>query len=331
MFLFSVSALLLLPLLSASSVPREAWNISTQGEALYKDSAAPVESRIQDLLSRMTVADKTSQLLQGDLINWVDKTTNAFNYSGLVASMATQSSQFYVGHPIPQQWIAEGTRKAQEYIKHNTTLGIPAFVQSESIHGFLAGNATIFNSPIAYACSFNPELVAKMAGVIAREALSLGVNQLFAPLADLARELRYGRVEETFGEDPYLTGEMAFSYVKGLQAGNVSAMVKHFVGFSAPEQGLNTGPVHGGERELRTTWLPPFKRAIIDGGAYSVMSAYHSYDGIPAVADHHTLTDVSVPLPSVPSRLPLERLLPVTMTCLLYTSIFQALLADYSV
>lgn len=165
-------------------------------------------------------------------------------------------------------------------------------VQSEGIHGFLIGNATIFNSPIAYACSFDPDLVQEMGAVIAQEALALGVNQLFAPLADLARELRFGRVEETFGEDPYLTGEIAYSYVKGLQGGKVSATVKHFVGFSNPEQGLNTGPVHGGEREMRTTWMPPFKRAIIDAGAYSIMSAYHSYDGVPAVANHHTLTDV---------------------------------------
>jgi beta-glucosidase len=294
MFLLGVLALWLLSVSRVYSASEGTWNNTNPSGALYKNAAAPVEARVQDLLSRMTIEDKTSQLLQGDFANWINVDTNAFNYSGLVANMAKRSSQFYVGYPIPQQWIAEGTKRAQEYLLRNTTLGIPAFVQSESIHGFLVGNATIFNSPIAYACSFNPELVEKMAGVIAREALSLGVNQLFAPLADLARELRYGRVEETFGEDPHLTGEMAYSYVKGLQAGNVSAMVKHFVGFSAPEQGLNTGPVHGGERELRTTWLPPFKRAIIDAGAYSVMSAYHSYDGVPAVADHHTLTDVSI-------------------------------------
>jgi beta-glucosidase len=85
---------------------------------------------------------------------------------------------------------------------------------------------------------------------------------------------------------------LAYSYVKGVQGNNVSATVKHFAGFSAPEQGLNTGPVHGGERELRTTWLPPFKRAIIDAGAYSIMGAYHSYDGIPAIADSHMMTDI---------------------------------------
>lgn len=116
---------------------------------------------------------------------------------------------------------------------------------------------------------------------------ALGVNQIFAPVVDVARELRYGRVEETYGEDHYLSGEFGYNYVKGIQSQKVAATVKHFAGFAAPEQGLNTGPVHGGERELRTTWLPSFKRAIIDGGAVSIMGAYHSYDGIPSIADHH--------------------------------------------
>ena len=102
----------------------------------------------------------------------------------------------------------------------------------------------------------------------------------------MARELRYGRVEETYGEDHYLAGEFGYNYVKGIQSQGVAATVKHFAGFSAPEQGINTGPVHGGERELRTTWLPSFKRAIIDGGAVSIMGAYHSYDGIPSIADY---------------------------------------------
>jgi beta-glucosidase len=260
--------------------------------ALYRNESAPVSSRVADLLSRMTVAEKTAQLMQGGMESWIDVKTGVFNPLRLAKSMATKASQFYVGYPVPWEWMIDGIKHAQNYLQHNTSLGIPAFVQSEGIHGLLARNATIFNSPIGQACSFNPELVAKMAGVIAAESRALGVNQLFAPLADLARELRYGRVEETYGEDPFLAGEMAAAYVRGLQAGNVSAMVKHFAGFSAPEQGLNTGPVHGGERELRTTWLPPFKKAIIDAGAFSVMSAYHSYDGVPAVADRHTLTDI---------------------------------------
>jgi beta-glucosidase len=131
-----------------------------------------------------------------------------------------------------------------------------------------------------------------MAAAIAKEAKAIGINQLFAPVADLARELRHGRVEETFGEDGFLAGEIALSYVKGAQSNGVSAMVKHFAAFGKTEQGLNTGPVHGGERELRTTFLPAYRRPIVDGGAFSIMTAYHSYDGIPAVSDPHLLTDI---------------------------------------
>jgi beta-glucosidase len=153
-------------------------------------------------------------------------------------------------------------------------------------------NATIFNSPIAHGCSWNPSLVEEMAVVIAKEARAMGVNQLFAPVVDLARELRHGRVEGTYGEDGFVAGELAYAYVKGAQSAGVSAMVKHFAAFGVTEQGLNTGPTHGGERELRTTFLPGYKRAIIDGGVFSIMTAYHSYDGIPAVSDPHLLTDI---------------------------------------
>jgi beta-glucosidase len=255
--------------------------------ATYKDASASVGARVSDLISRMTIEEKTAQLIQGDISNWINITTNAFNASGLAWNIKVRAGQFYVGYPIPPEWISSGIKQAQDYLVHNTTLGIPALVQTEGIHGLLVGNATIFNSPIAQACSWDPELIHDMAVVIAKETQSLGINQIFAPLADLARELRYGRVEETYGEDGFLAGEMAYNYVRGMQSLNVSATVKHFAGFSAPEQGLNTGPVHGGERELRTTWLPSFKRAIIDAGAWSIMGAYHSYDGIPSITDDH--------------------------------------------
>ncbi|KAF8860602.1 glycoside hydrolase [Acephala macrosclerotiorum] len=265
---------------------------NTNSTPLYKNPQASVDDRVADLLSRMTIEEKTSQLVQGDISNWINVTDNSFNASGLVWNMETRGGQFYVGYPVPQQWIAEGVKTAQDYLLHNTTLGIPALVQSEGIHGFLIGNATIFNSPIAYACSWNPALIQKMGAAIAQESLALGVNQIFAPLGDLARELRYGRVEETFGEDGFLAGEIGYAYIVGLQGGNVSATVKHFAAYATPEQGLNTGPVHGGERELRTTYLPSYKRQIIDAGAYSIMSSYSAYDGVPLITNHHILTDI---------------------------------------
>ncbi|KAL1962591.1 hypothetical protein VTN77DRAFT_9384 [Rasamsonia byssochlamydoides] len=282
-------ALLVLNLLLAGV---EASNNSASTTPPYKNPHLPVEERVADLLGRMTIEDKMAQLMQGDITNWMNPTTGEFNYSGLVENMQTKAGMFYVGYPISWEWLTTNIQRGQNYLLENTTLGIPALVQTEGIHGFLIGNATIFNSPIGYGSSWNRDLVRKMGQIIAQEARALGVTQLFAPLADLARELRFGRVEETTSEDPYLAGEITYNYIKGLQSLNVSATVKHFMGFSNPEQGLNTGPVHGGERELRTTWAPSYKRAIIDAGAWSIMSAYHSYDGIPAVADHHTLTDI---------------------------------------
>lgn len=283
-----------LPWALSSTLILSAGGVASKGTPtpVYKNPTASVDDRVADLLSRMTIADKAAQLIQGDISNWINTSNDAFNATGLAWNMATRAGQFYVGYPVDQQWISQGIKKAQDYILHNTTLGIPALVQTEGIHGFLIGNATIFNSPIGYACSWNPDLIEKMGAAIAQEASALGVNQIFGPLGDLARELRYGRVEETFGEDGYLAGEIGYSYIKGLQAGNVSATVKHFAAYASPEQGLNCGPVHGGERELRTTYLPSYKRQIIDAGSYSIMSAYSSYDGVALIANHHILTDI---------------------------------------
>lgn len=259
---------------------------------VYKNPNATVDERVADLLSRMTVHDKQTQLVQGDVSNWINITDGSFNPSGLAWNMQHRGGSFYVGYYLDWTTLYNGIKLGQDYLTQNTTLGIPAWVQSEGIHGFLIPNATIFNSPIAQACSWNPDLVEKMGRAIAHEASALGVNNIFGPLGDLARELRYGRVEETYGEDSFLAGEMAYSYVKGLQSGRVAAMVKHFAAYATPEQGINTSPVHGGERERLTTYLPSYKRAIVDGGAVSIMSAYHCYDGVPAVADSHLLTDI---------------------------------------
>lgn len=230
--------------------------------------------------------------MQGDISNWLNVTFGEFNRTGLELSFEQKAGSYYVGYPVSWDWLAENIKIGQDYAVNETRLGIPPIVQTEGIHGFLIGNATIFNSPIAHGCSFNRSLIERMAEQIAIEAKALGVTQLFAPVADLARELRFGRVEETFGEDPYLAGEFSLHYVLGLQSKNVSAMIKHFAASSMPEQGLNTGPVHAGERELRTTWLPPFKPAIEKGQVWSIMSAYTSYDGIPQVVDAHVVTDI---------------------------------------
>lgn len=259
---------------------------------VYKDKNASIDDRVADLLKRMSVKEKMAQLIQGDMTNYLNITDGTVNKTGLKWNMEYRANSVWTGLYTEMETVQKAAKLAQDYLADETELGIPTFVQSEGLHGFLALNATIFNSPIGIGCSFNPGLVEKMGNIIATEALALGVNQLFSPQVDLARELRFGRVEECFGEDPYLVGEMGYSYAKGLQDKGVSAMVKHFAAFASPEQGINTAPVFGGERMLRSLYLPPFKRAIIDSGATSIMSSYNSYDGIPTVSDPHLLQDI---------------------------------------
>jgi beta-glucosidase len=182
---------------------------------LYKNASASIDARVADLLSRMTIDDKTSQLMQGDISEWLNTTTGEINTAGLAGFASSTAGQFYVGHDMLWSALSNGIKAAQDYMVHNTTLGIPALAQTEGIHGLRVGNAAIFNSPIGYACSWNTALIEKMGTVIARESSVFSINQLYAPLGDLARELRYGRVEETFGEDSFLAGEIGYAYIKG--------------------------------------------------------------------------------------------------------------------
>ncbi|OZJ02542.1 hypothetical protein BZG36_04510, partial [Bifiguratus adelaidae] len=258
--------------------------------AIYKSPHASIEARVEDLLSRMTLEEKQAQLMQGNVANFVDK-NYVVNRTALQNVVPPASGAIYAAL-IPRYALAIAINETQDYLLHNTRLGIPALMQSEGIHGYLDENSTIFMSPIGMACSFNPELLSKVSGVIGSEAASVGVTNIFAPVLDLSRELRWGRVEENYGEDPFLTGEMGRAYVIGLQSGKrpntaksaqyrLASMVKHFVAFGSPEGGVNTAPVAGGERDLRSLYLPPFKRAIVDGGALSVMSGY-SPNPVPA-------------------------------------------------
>ena len=168
-FLSLEAALLAGSLLPASANTLDLVRRQAAANATYKDPSASIDERVADLLSRMTIEEKTSQLIQGDISNWINTTTNAFNASGIAWNFEKRGGQFYVGYPVEQQWIAAGVKRAQDYITHNTTLGIPALVQTEGIHGLLVGNATVFNSPIAHACSWDPEAIHDMAVIIGKE------------------------------------------------------------------------------------------------------------------------------------------------------------------
>ncbi|KAG6859352.1 hypothetical protein C0995_009450, partial [Termitomyces sp. Mi166 len=272
---------------------------------VYKDPNASIEDRVNDLLPRMTLEEKVSQLIQGDLNGWMNLTdpldnTLVFNQTGLEEMIRLKGGSIWAGYLTPYEKLVYAISVGQHYLMENTTLGIPALFQSEGLHGF-TDNGTIFPSPIGLAASFDTELVSQVAGVAADEAEGLGINHMFAPVLDLSRELRWGRVEENFGEDPFLTGEMGHAFVTGMQSGRrrntsdtaiarVAATCKHFAAFGSPQGGLNIAQVSGGERELRTMYLKPFNRACLD--SLSIMTAYSSYDGIPAIANTHLMTDI---------------------------------------
>ncbi|KDR71141.1 hypothetical protein GALMADRAFT_808036 [Galerina marginata CBS 339.88] len=271
----------------------------------YKNPKAAIDDRVNDLIPRMTVAEKVAQIIQGDINGWMNMNnplddTLTFNQTGLVQMMATKGGSIWGGYSVPYDKFVFGVTVGQKYLMENTTLGIPALIQSEGLHGF-TNKGTIFPSPIGLAASFNPDVVTQAANITASEAEGLGINHMFAPVLDLSRELRWGRVEENFGEDPFLTGEIGHAFITGLQSGRrrnasstaiarVAATCKHFAAFGSPQGGLNLAQVSGGERELRTMFLKPFNRACLD--SLSIMTAYSSYDGIPAIANSHLLTDI---------------------------------------
>ncbi|KAF9224664.1 family 3 glycoside hydrolase [Gyrodon lividus] len=286
--------------------PIEARGTNTDGSLpIYKDPDAPIENRVNDLLPRMTVQEKISQLIQGDINGWMNMTdpldnTLTYNHTGLEQMTQYKAGAIWAGYLASWDKIVYAITVGQRYLMENTTLGIPAIIQSEGLHGF-ADNGTTWPSPIGLAASFNTPLLQQAASTIATEAEGLGYSQLFAPVLDLSRELRWGRVEENYGEDPFLTSQMGHAYVTGLQTGrrrNVSstaiarmaATCKHFTAFGSPQGGLNLAQVSGGERELRTYYLKPFNHACVN--ALSIMTAYSSYDGIPNVANTYLLTDI---------------------------------------
>ncbi|KAJ7916268.1 glycoside hydrolase superfamily [Mycena leptocephala] len=273
---------------------------------IYKDPTASIEARVADLLPRMTIEEKVSQIIQGDLNGWMTNPNDplddskTFNQTGLAEMVRLKGGSIWAGYQMPWDKFVFQVTVGQKFMMENTTLGIPALMQSEGLHGF-TNNGTTFPSPIGLSASFDTALVSQVAGVIASEAEGLGVSQLFAPVLDLSRELRWGRVEENFGEDHFLTGEIGNAYVTGLQSGKrrnasstaiarVASTCKHFAAFGSPQSGLNLAQVSGGERELRTEFLKPFNRACVN--SLAIMTAYSSYDGIPAIANTHLLTDI---------------------------------------
>ncbi|MBT7053615.1 MAG: glycoside hydrolase family 3 protein, partial [Lentisphaerae bacterium] len=268
----------------------------SSNDLLYRDASAPVEDRVRDLLSRMTLSEKLRQMGMAD--------SARFLIDGCVADamLRTEIGAEGIGAvqdarlaPNPQA-AARVISTIQRFLATETRLGIPALVIGECLHGHMSVGATVFPQAIGLASTWNAELVENVASAAALEASSVGVNQALAPDLDLARDPRWGRVEETYGEDPYLCERLGVAYVFGVQGrkevvgpDHLIATPKHFAAHGSPQAGINLAPVAAGQRELHSVYLPPFKAAVMEAGALSVMPAYSELDGVPCSASQELL------------------------------------------
>jgi beta-glucosidase len=274
---------------------------------LYKDPNAAVEARVGDLLARMTLEEKVAQMLSiwdakievFDAKLELDAAKMAQKYPNGVGQFARPSDATGPKSPrlVPGRDARATVRLVnalQRFAAQHTRLGIPIMFHEEGLHGYTAVGATSFPQAIALASSWDPLLVRAVNEVIAREIRARGVSEALTPVVDVARDPRWGRIEETFGEDPYLVGEMGVAAVEGLQGehqardlkpGKVFATLKHLTGHGQPESGTNVGPAPYSERTLREFFFPPFEQAISRTGVSAVMPSYNEIDGVPSHAN----------------------------------------------
>jgi beta-xylosidase len=276
---------------------------AAEKQALSQESvpAGSIDA-VERLIREMTLEEKLAQLAGV----WVNASTDGDSVAPLQNEMAGdarswedvishglgQITRMYGTVPVDPMKGARRLAAAQEQIMAASRFGIPAQVHEECLAGLAAWKATAFPVPLAWGATFNPILVRRMAGLIGGQMRELGVHQGLAPVLDVVRDLRWGRVEETIGEDPYLVGTLASAYVQGLEETGIVATLKHFVGYSASRAGRNHAPASMGPRELADVMLPPFELAIKHGGARSVMHAYTDTDGVPAAANRALLTSL---------------------------------------
>ncbi|SLN63296.1 glycoside hydrolase family 3 N-terminal domain-containing protein [Pseudooctadecabacter jejudonensis] len=273
----------------------------------YQDPKAAIEDRVQDLLSQMTLPEKLAQMHALWLV---------LSEDGAHKMRPDASNDFSGGDPEKVKTLfahglgqitrplgtfgvdpAAGVRalnRFQKDIIEGTRLGIPVMSHEECLSGLMAQGATLFPTPLSMAGTWNPDLIEKVGAAIGAECQSIGAHQGLAPVLDVSRDARWGRTEECFAEDPYLTGVFATRYVRGLQGADRKflATLKHYVGHSASEGGRNHAPVHLGPRELADDFMLPFEMAVKGADAASIMPAYHDIDGEPLHASYRLLTEV---------------------------------------
>lgn len=286
-------------------------SVTAQKKPVYKDATVPTALRVKDLLGRMNLEEKVGQV--SVLLGWdmYSKTGSTITVSDqFKKALAEQHTGMLWATLRADPWTrktlltgltpalaAKATNAIQKYSIENSRLNIPMLLAEECPHGHMAIGTTVFPTSIGQSSTWNPDLIQEMANAIALEARLQGAHIGYGPVLDLAREPRWSRVEETYGEDPVLNSRMGEAMVKGFQGNNlksgmnIAATLKHFTAYGVPEGGHNGGSVAVGARELFQSYLPPFKAAV-KAGAQSVMTAYNSIDGIPCSANHFLLTDV---------------------------------------
>lgn len=267
----------------------------------YKNPDLPLEQRVQNLLSQMTLREKVAQVM----CIWRDKekflTDGRFD-TGKAASVLKHGIG-QIGRPSEQKGakeMAEFTNEIQRYMIEETRLGIPVIFHEECLHGHAAPEGTHFPQPIALAGTWNRELIQQIYERTSTEARLRGARQALTPVVDVVRDPRWGRVEETFGEDPYLVGEMGLAAVQGFQGDakngidstHLIATLKHFAAHGTPEGGNNIAPPHISERELREVHLAPFRKCVEQGGVKSIMASYNEINGVPSHRNAWLIQDV---------------------------------------
>ncbi|WP_399882306.1 beta-glucosidase [Streptomyces sp. BBFR51] len=266
---------------------------------LWNDPAVSVAARVDALIEAMTPEEKIAQLYGvwvgasaqgGEVAPHQHDMEEAVDLDALLPTGLGQLTRPFGTAPVDPALGALSLMRTQARIAAENRFGIPALAHEECLAGFAAWGATAYPVPLSWGATFDPDLVRRMAAAIGRDMRSVGVHQGLAPVLDVVRDARWGRVEETIGEDPYLVGTIATAYVKGLESAGIVATLKHFVGYSASRAGRNLAPSSVGPRERADVLLPPFEMAIREGGARSVMHAYTDTDGIPSAADEDLLT-----------------------------------------
>ena len=265
----------------------------------YPDATLPVSRRVADLLDRMTLDEKLAQLYSHWMRDLLEDshTLSSAKIARLLAlgiGQITRAGGSTIFDPVSS---ARAANSIQRYLVNETRLGIPAIIHEECCSGYMALGGTVFPQMIGLASTFQPGLAQEMTNTIRLQMRAVGAHQGLAPVLDVARDPRWGRLEETFGEDPTLVSQFGMAYVRGLQGvslkeAGVMATGKHFIGHGASQAGMNCAPAHFGKRELMDIHILPFQAAIREAGLHSIMNAYPELDGELVAASRHILTDL---------------------------------------